>query len=83
MTTALLYARFSTDMQSQTSAEDQLRLCRQRALREGWAIGGEFTDLAISGSVRNRPGLNAMVAALEAGQGTIVVAESLGSGLID
>lgn len=33
-----IYARYSTDMQSQASIEDQVLLCTQRAEREGWTI---------------------------------------------
>lgn len=77
MPRALLYARYSTDRQSDASAEDQLRLCRQRADREGWEIAEEFKDLAISGTVRDRPGLNDLMRAIERGAGTIVLAESL------
>ena len=77
MTTALLYARYSTAMQSAASVEDQLRLLRQRAEREGWTIGGEFHDRAISGTVRDRPGLAQAMAAIEDGRADVVLAESL------
>ena len=77
MTRALLYARYSTAMQSESSVEDQFRLLRQRVEQEGWAIAGEFADRAISGTVRDRPGLINCMRALETGEGTVLLAESL------
>ena len=77
MTDAILYARYSTALQSQDSVEDQLRLLRERATREGWQIAGEQADPAVSGTVRNRPGLVAALAAIERGEAGILLAESL------
>jgi DNA invertase Pin-like site-specific DNA recombinase len=50
-----IYARYSSDRQSENSIEDQLRICRVRAEREGWQIVAEFHDAAISGSTDDRP----------------------------
>jgi site-specific DNA recombinase len=75
VTRALIYARYSTTLQSGASIEDQVRICSERADREGWEVAGVFTDAAISGAVRNRPGLNALLAAIAAGD--VVVAESI------
>lgn len=74
---AVLYARYSTAMQSAASVEDQLRLLRQRAQREGWAVSAEHADRAISGTVRDRPGLTAALRAIEAGEAGVLLAESL------
>ena len=38
MTRVALYARYSSDNQRDASIEDQLRQCRERAVREGWTI---------------------------------------------
>jgi site-specific DNA recombinase len=60
---AAIYARYSTDKQSESSIEDQLRVCRERAEREGWQIvkGFEFRDEGISGAAMgNRPGVQAL-----------------------
>ena len=38
MLSVALYARYSSDNQRDASIEDQLRLCRERAEREGWRI---------------------------------------------
>ncbi|WP_041344759.1 recombinase family protein [Nitrobacter winogradskyi] len=52
-----LYARYSSDNQRDASIEDQLRLCRARADREGWKIVDSYTDRAISGASLLRPGV--------------------------
>ncbi len=35
---AALYARYSSDQQRAASIEDQFRVCRERAEREGWNV---------------------------------------------
>ncbi len=55
-----IYARYSTDNQRETSIEDQLRVCRQRAERAGWEVVAEFTDAAFSGTNDRRPGFQAL-----------------------
>ncbi|MEZ2147485.1 recombinase family protein [Bradyrhizobium sp. DN5] len=47
--TAVLYARYSSDMQKATSIDGQLLLCRKVALRNNLDIIGEFVDAAKSG----------------------------------
>jgi site-specific DNA recombinase len=74
---ALLYARYSTMLQKEASIEDQLRICSQHAGREGWTVVEAFPDYAISGAVRARPGLNALLEAVSAGRGDVVLAESI------
>lgn len=76
-TSAVLYARYSTAMQSKASIEDQFRLLRQRAAREGWAIVGEYADREISGSVRDRVGLIDCLADITSGTATVLMAEAL------
>ncbi|WP_066709378.1 recombinase family protein, partial [Sphingomonas adhaesiva] len=70
-----IYARYSSDRQSERSIEDQVRLCRERASREGWSIVDVFPDFALSGATRDRPGLNAMLA--RAGEFDVILAEAL------
>jgi len=58
------YARFSSDLQRQTSLDDQLRNCQEYAARFGWTWQEElvFTDAGISGaSIDGRPGLQALL----------------------
>jgi len=50
------YARYSTDQQSASSIEDQLRNCRQFCARQGWPEPVVYQDAAISGARNDRPG---------------------------
>jgi len=77
MTDCILYARYSTALQSQESVEDQLRLLRERATREGWRIIGEQADPAVSGTIRDRPGLIEAMTAIERGEADVLLSESL------
>lgn len=52
-----LSARFSSDLQNAASIEDQFRLCRERATREGWQVVGSYEDAATSGATLMRPGI--------------------------
>ncbi|WP_239016834.1 recombinase family protein [Sphingomonas ginkgonis] len=77
MDQVLIYARYSTTLQREASIEDQVRICREAAEREGWAVTGIHTDYAISGGVRDRPGLNGLLEAVGRGAGTVILAESI------
>lgn len=60
--TARLYARYSTDRQSETSTADQLRVMRAHAAAQGWPVSSEHVDEGISGAaIGNRPGLKALL----------------------
>jgi len=75
---AVIYARYSTDMQSETSVEDQVRQCRQRAEQDGFEIGQVFSDYAISGStLGNRPGMLSLMEAAKLSTFDLVYAEAL------
>ena len=39
-----IYARYSSDKQREASIEDQVRLCEERATREGWRVVKRYTD---------------------------------------
>ena len=49
MTSAAIYARYSSDKQRESSIEDQERNCCGFAKREGWTIVARFADEALSG----------------------------------
>ena len=67
VTRAAIYARFSTDLQSERSIDDQIALCRGFAEREGMAVVLEHRDRAKSGaSILGRDGLIALMVAAKA-----------------
>ena len=74
---AAIYARFSSQLQREASIDDQMRLCRERIAREGWAEGATFADRGISGSSMIRPGLQDLILAATAGRFDVLVAEAL------
>ena len=53
-----IYARYSSDMQKQTSIDDQIRECRQFISHKGWQVCEDHihSDKAVSGAEVNRPG---------------------------
>ena len=78
MIRAALYARYSSDLQSAASIEDQFRICRDHAERAGWAVVDTYRDAAISGdSMILRPGIQAVLADARSGAFDVVVAEAL------
>ncbi|MCB6180203.1 recombinase family protein [Rhodobacter sp. Har01] len=78
MTRVAIYARYSSDLQSAASIEDQVRLCRERIARETWLLSDTFADHAVSGgSMRTRPGLLALMAAARGGEVDVVLSEAL------
>ncbi|WP_416534510.1 MULTISPECIES: recombinase family protein [unclassified Phaeobacter] len=74
---AALYARYSSDNQRDASIEDQLRICRARAEREGWTIIDSYTDRAISGASLLRPGVQELISDALKGRFEVILAESL------
>ncbi|MCZ6528784.1 MAG: recombinase family protein [Chloroflexi bacterium] len=78
MTRCALYARFSSALQSESSIDDQIRLCRERAERDGMTVSDVFTDYAISGSnLSNRPGMLSLMEAAKRREFDVVIAEAL------
>src|SRR4029453_5565018 len=57
-----LYARYSSDQQREASIEDQLRLCRIHAEKQGWLVADSYHDWAVSGASLIRPGIQAVLA---------------------
>lgn len=59
-----IYARYSSDLQSDRSIDDQIRNCNRFALSKGWTVldGHIYTDYAISGtSTVGRTGLHQLL----------------------
>jgi DNA invertase Pin-like site-specific DNA recombinase len=77
MIQAAIYARYSTDQQRDASIEDQVRLCRERAVREGWQVAEVYADAGLSGASLMRPCIQQLMKDCLAGKFTIVLAEAL------
>lgn len=78
MTRAVIYARFSTDLQNEKSTEDQISLCRAHAARRGLQIIQTFEDKTRSGgSILGRDGLMRLMDAARTGSFDVVVVEAL------
>ena len=70
---AAVYARFSTDRQSEESIADQVRVCTEHAARAGWTVTGTYADEGISGAaLGNRPGVKAALDAVGGGDVLLV-----------
>lgn len=74
---AALYARFSTERQSEDSINDQFRQCERIASAQGFRVVARFSDAAISGGTSERPGYQSLLSAARAGEIEIVVAEDI------
>ena len=68
---AALYARVSTSHQGQDVGL-QLDELRDLAKARGWRVVGEYVDDGVSGSIRRRPQLDAMLEAVRGGQVDVV-----------
>ncbi len=77
MTRAVIYARYSSDLQTDASIEDQIRLCEERALADGCQIMQSYTDHAISGASLMRPGIQMLMQDAAAGQFDVIYSESM------
>ena len=63
-----IYARMSTDKQSDTSPDDQVARCREYAEGQGWSVVEDLVimERGISGASRhNRPGLLGLIASID------------------
>ena len=74
---AVIYARYSSENQREASIADQLEVCRRLIAREGWQLAGNYSDQAISGASRFRPGLQRLRADAEARAFDVIVCEAL------
>jgi hypothetical protein len=63
---------------STASIEDQIRLCCERVANEGGTAIETYTDYAISGdSLKNRPGIRALLSGAKSFKFDCVIAEAL------
>ena len=72
---AAIYARYSTEKQSEHSIEDQCRVCERLAERYGFQIVAHFSDSAVSGGTAYRDGYQRLLAAARTGEFEVIVAE--------
>jgi site-specific DNA recombinase len=74
---AVIYARYSTDLQSASSIDDQVRLCRERLERDGHELVQVYNDRAVSGASLMRPGIQLLMQDATRGAFDLVYAEAL------
>lgn len=73
-----LYARYSSDLQNERSAENQLDTLRRAAAAKGYQVVDEFADRGVSGSaVTTRSGIQALMKAAAGGACDVVLTEAL------
>ncbi len=61
MANIVIYARYSSQAQTEQSIEGQLRVCREFAEQQGHSIINEYIDRAFSGTTDNRPAFQQMI----------------------
>ena len=61
MKTAVVYARYSSDNQTEQSIEGQLRVCEQYAKNNNILILDTYIDRAMTGTNDNRPDFQRMI----------------------
>lgn len=75
---AAIYARFSTDLQSERSVDDQIAICREFATRSGYVVAKAYFDKARSGaSILGRDGLLSLMDDARSGQFSVIIVEAL------
>ena len=75
---AVIYARYSSDLQRDASIEDQVRVCEERLNTDGYSLIHVYQDRATSGgSIHNRDGIQRLMDAVKQGDIDLVIAEAL------
>src|SRR5215468_8372888 len=74
-----IYARFSSELQNERSIEDQVRRCREYIAQQGGDATSAhvFPDFAVSGASLDRPGFEALMAAVDAGRIKAIITEDM------
>ena len=57
----VVYSRYSSDLQSATSIDDQIRKCREYADKAGWTEVRTYEDAAVSGAGMDRLGFQRLM----------------------
>ncbi len=74
---AAIYARYSSDLQSDASIEDQHRLCLRLIASNGWQEAETYADRGISGASHLRPAYQRLLQDARDNRLDVVVAEGL------
>ena len=61
MKTAVIYARYSSDSQTEQSIEGQLRVCEEYAAKNNIVVIDTYIDRAMTGTNDNRPDFQRMI----------------------
>ncbi len=77
MKTAVIYARYSSDAQSEQSIEGQLRVCQKYAQDNGYLILDTYIDRAMTGTNDLRPEFRRMIKDSEKKQFDVVLVYKL------
>ena len=79
MKKALLYIRVSTSKQDQDGHSIPMQKERLVAFckAKGWVVAGVYVDPGFSGATLDRPGMNALISAVEAKKGDVVLVYKL------
>jgi site-specific DNA recombinase len=78
MARAAIYARFSTNLQSDHSIDDQVALCRAYGIQNGYEVVKVYSDAAKSGaSMHNRNGIRSLMGDAMMGEFDVVIVEAL------
>ena len=74
----VIYARYSSNNQRESSLADQVEFCQRHCAQQGWDVVAVFDDPAQSGSsTAQRPGYQPMMLAAETGAFDVVVCEAV------
>ncbi|MBU0831160.1 MAG: recombinase family protein [Alphaproteobacteria bacterium] len=72
--TAIIYARYSTDRQTDVSIETQVELCQSFLEDRGWQLLDTYSDRAVSGSdYLTRPGIQRVLARIMSSKVDVVL----------
>ncbi|WP_420717527.1 recombinase family protein [Emcibacter sp.] len=74
---AVIYARYSTDLQREASINDQIRICEEFVEKHGWSLHERYFDKGISGASLSRPGIQQLLNDAREGQFDVIVSEAL------
>lgn len=61
MQSAVIYARYSSDAQTEQSIEGQLRVCNEYAKKNNFLIVETYIDRAVTGTTDNRVAFQKMI----------------------